>query len=155
MPRGLTSPAPLPELAVDPTTLTGEWQLERRIADHRTGEMGQMVGSLSLTLDPSGLWWAERGTLRWAGRDIPAQRLLAVRLLNGEWWMTFADGSPFHTWQPGRLVHHPCQADRYAGLVDVHPSGDLMRILWDIEGPAKRQRIFTRYRRQTPGAATI
>lgn len=90
-----------------------------------------------------GLRWEEEGTLLWAGRRLSAERKYALSLVGGEWWMTFEDGGLFHRWRPGVRLEHPCGADRYVGLLDLEPGE--MRILWDVFGPSKRQRIFTRY----------
>ena len=61
---------------------------------------------------------------------------------DGAWQVRFADGRPFHPWRPGVWVDHPCNADLYRGLVDASP--DRLRILWDVVGPTKDQRLFTR-----------
>lgn len=93
------------------------------------------------------LRWEEEGTLYWGGRCLSAHRTLALRLVGGEWWMTFEHGGLFHRWQPAERLEHPCLADRYLGWLDLDPEGRQMRLLWDVTGPSKSQRIFTRYRR--------
>lgn len=143
----------------DPYALLGRWRLDRRVTDRLAGLTGRMWGTLTVsghsagpgrarTPGPSiGLRWEEEGTLDWGGRRLGAQRTLTLRLIGGEWWMTFEDGGLFHPWQPGQRLEHPCGADRYLGRLDVDREARRMRILWEVTGPSKSQRIFTRYRR--------
>jgi uncharacterized protein DUF6314 len=130
---------------VDPRSLLGDWRLDRRVVDRRAGLFGTVHGTLSLVEDGALISWREHGTLHWNGADHPITReLLVVEEADG-WQVRFADGRAFHPWRPGEVVEHPCNADRYRGLVDVRP--DRLRILWDVVGPAKEQRLFTRCRR--------
>ena len=124
-----------------PGELAGRWSLARRVADRRAGVAGTMTGELLVAPDGAGLRWEERGILRWAGHELPASRTYLIR----DGWVLFADGRPFHPWLPGRPVTHPCRADVYTGLVRV--DGDRIRTLWDVRGPAKDQRLVTRFRR--------
>jgi hypothetical protein len=131
----------------DPRDLVGEWHLARRVVDRRAGLSGTVAGTLTLTADGTRVRWVERGTLRWNGADLPVTRELLITPEAQGWLVRFADGRPFHPWRPGEVVDHPCNADLYRGLVDVGP--DRLRVLWDVVGPAKEQRIFTRCRRST------
>lgn len=138
--------------------LVGRWDLDRRVTDRLTGITGRMRGTLRVSHDADrvgepgslspleGLRWEEEGTLRWEGTRLHASRNLALRVVDGEWWMTFEGGGLFHRWRPGELLEHPCGADRYVGRLDLDPSGGRMRIVWEVNGPSKRQLIFTRYR---------
>jgi hypothetical protein len=129
----------------DPRSLVGEWRLARRVVDRRAHLFGTVQGTLSLVDDGALIRWREHGTLRWNGADLPVTReLLLVEEADG-WQVRFADGRLFHPWRPGEVVEHPCNADRYRGLVDV--GRDRLRVLWDVLGPAKDQRLFTRCRR--------
>jgi hypothetical protein len=134
-------------VGTNPAALVGEWALERRVSDRRLRRHGRVDGVLSVASDGDGFSWTEHGTLCWDGRTLAVTRTLGVHRLDGSWWMTFSDGRPFHPWQPGRAVIHPCAADTYAGVVDVDASGDVLRVLWVVTGPAKDQRIFSRCRR--------
>jgi hypothetical protein len=125
----------------DPRSLLGEWRLKRRVVDRRAALFGTVLGTLSLVDEGPRIRWRERGTLRWDGADLPITRELLLQRDNGEWQVRFADGRPFHRWLPGALVEHQCNADLYRGLVDAAP--DRLRVLWDVLGPGKDQRIFT------------
>jgi hypothetical protein len=133
-----------PVAAADPYELIGEWKLLRRMVDRRAGLRGRMHGTLSVAVDEQGFSWLEQGTLDWDGQVLPVHRQLYVRQLDGQWWTTFADGRPFHVFDPGRPVIHPCRADTYSGVLDVDPGVGVLRTLWDVTGPYKAQRIFTR-----------
>jgi hypothetical protein len=132
---------------IDPAALVGQWALQRRVSDRRSRRHGRVEGLLSVAPDGDGFAWIERGTLRWDGAAMAVTRTLGVHRLDGTWWMTFADGRPFHPWGPGRAVVHPCAADTYIGVVDVDPTGGVLRVWWRVTGPAKDQRIFSRGRR--------
>jgi hypothetical protein len=125
--------------------LVGGWGLWRRVADRRLGVQGTVVGELVVKAERDGLRWAERGTLRWDGRSHPVSRTYLLREGPDGWEVRFADGRLFHPWRPGVTVTHPCRADVYTGLVTV--DGGRMRTLWDVRGPAKDQRLVTRYAR--------
>lgn len=129
---------------VPPTALLGRWRLARRLRDARLH--GAFAGALTLTADGDGVRWDEAGTLRWAGQDIPATRRYLLRPGADGWWVHFEDGRPFHPWTPGEWVTHPCRADVYRGLVTVD-GPDRWRVLWDVAGPAKDQRIVSRLTR--------
>jgi hypothetical protein len=129
----------------DPRALAGEWRLARRVADRRARLFGTVQGTLSLVADGALLRWREHGTLRWNGADLPVTRELLLTEEPDGWQVRFADGRPFHPWRPGAVVVHPCNADLYRGFVDARP--DRLRVLWDVTGPAKDQRLFTRCRR--------
>jgi hypothetical protein len=137
---------------VDPTELLGVWDLARRIVerpdDGSAPRHGRVVGTLTLTADGAGVHWFEQATLAWRGEQLAVTRRL--RLVPGEdgWWVCFADRSPFHPWRPGAPVVHRCGDDTYRGIVAVAP-GEL-RVLWDVTGPTKDLRLFTRCRRATP-----
>lgn len=133
--------------AADPLGLVGVWALRRRVADYGAGQHGRMAGTLTISPDTGGARWDETGVLTWDGRQIPVSRALALRVLDGAWWVTFADGSPFHPWAPGEVVVHPCGPDTYRGLVRLDRDGGRLRILWEVTGPATRQRLFSRCHR--------
>jgi hypothetical protein len=105
---------------------------------------GTVAGELVIAVDADGLRWDESGTLRWDGGRYRVSRSYLLRADDG-WWVRFTDGRPFHPWRPGETVTHPCRADVYTGLVAV--DGDRMRTCWDVRGPAKDQRLVTRFAR--------
>ncbi|WP_375489771.1 DUF6314 family protein [uncultured Jatrophihabitans sp.] len=127
-----------------PAELAGTWRLGRRVHDRRLGAFGTVTGTLTLEPADDGLRWLERGRFLFAGQRFDSSRelLLTPDGHGGGWTMRFADGGVFHPWRPGEVVTHPCRADMYRGLVDVAPQR--LRILWDVTGPAKDQRLVTR-----------
>lgn len=134
---------------VAPTELLGRWRLHRRLADRRTGVIGQVAGHLQLERDGERIRWFEQGELQWDGRTIPVHRELQIVADGDAWLVCFADGRPFHPWRPGETVEHPCRADRYRGLVLIDRDRTRLRIGWDVAGPAKDQRILSRCYRQS------
>lgn len=130
---------------IEPPALLGEWQLFRRVHDRRAQVFGTVRGTLTLVEDGRRIRWLERGTLGWSGAQLPVTRELLLVEEPGGWQVRFADGRPFHAWRPGEVVEHPCNADLYRGLVDARR--DRLRIVWDVVGPAKQQRLLTRCRR--------
>ena len=136
---------------VDPTDLLGTWALTRRIVDREAGtrRFGHVTGTLTLRADDVDgdlVEWEEAGTLTWAGQSLQVRRRLLVRRDDDRGWtVCFDDGSPFHPWTPGRPVVHDCLADTYRGMVATD-DGEL-RVLWDVSGPHKDRRLFTRCRR--------
>ena len=106
-----------------------------------------MDGTLELRLDDDHVRWVEHGTLSWDGQRLEVTRELRIVPRVEGWLVCFADGREFHPWAPGRLVTHPCRADTYRGVIDAEPPAGRLRVLWDVTGPAKDQRLFTRCRR--------
>lgn len=131
---------------MDPRDLVGRWRLDRLVADRRAGLFGRVRGELSVQADAGGLRWVEVGQLRWDARILTVSRTLLMRRSGDGWWMTFADGRPFHPWLPGRQVRHDCLADVYLGVIDARP--DRIRTVWDVNGPATSQRLVTRFARR-------
>jgi hypothetical protein len=127
--------------------LSGEWSIDRDVADLRSGQTGRFTGTLCVAADGAGYAWREQGELTWGEYTGNAGRLLRLSRHDGEWWMCFADGRLFHPWRPGEVVH-PCAADVYRGTIAFEGAGpDRFEISWDVTGPAKRQRIVSRMSR--------
>ena len=138
-----------------PTDLLGVWQLERRLVDRHAGGFGQVNGWLELTLVGSTVHWLELGELRWDGGRYEVTRELHIVPVGDGWEVRFTDGRAFHAWRPGELVEHPCRADLYRGLIRIDHGRTRLRVLWDVTGPFKDQRIMTRcVRSLSPGAPT-
>lgn len=142
----------------DPRTLLGRWALRRRVTDRTTGLVGTVRGTLQISAHADSLLWEEAGrfdwmlpasgTSRWQpARSAQISRSLRLALADGQWWMQFADGRPFHPWRPGAVVEHPCAADLYRGIVAVDRGSTRMRTVWDVSGPTKDQRLVTRLTR--------
>ena len=134
-----------PDVLIAPSELAGRWSFQRRVADLDSGRFGSATGTL--TVDGDRLVWTEAGELTWHGRRAPVRRTMGFARIENAWWMTFADGRPFHPWRLGQVVEHPCRADLYRGLLVLDRDANRMRIGWDVVGPAKHERIVTRYRR--------
>ena len=132
---------------VEPTDLLGTWRLDRRIID-RDGpqrRFGRVQGTLTLTVRDDGVVdWREQGELAWNGQLLAVSRTLHVVRTGTGWTVHFDDGREFHPWRPGAPVVHPCRADTYCGLVSVDPDRARLRVVWDVTGPAKDRRLFTR-----------
>lgn len=132
---------------VRPTDLLGVWQLERRLFD-RPGGFGRVTGWLELTYVGTTVHWLELGELTWFGRTYEVTRELHIVPAGAGWQVRFTDGRIFHDWRPGEQVEHPCGKDLYRGLIDVDAALTRLRVLWDVSGPLKDQRIITRCRRR-------
>jgi hypothetical protein len=140
------SPHPI---EVDPASMAGSWSMERDLLDRLTGQRGEFTGRLTIDAAPHGFDWTESGHLTWDGHTLTASRQLALRRVDGQWWMTFADGRPFHPWRIGEDVLHPCAEDLYRGRITVASPDDSgrpvgLQISWDVTGPRKHQHIVTR-----------
>lgn len=139
---------------VQPTDLLGRWILQRRLTDRRAGVIGRVTGTLELSrVGDDQVRWFEQGELAWDGRTLEVHRELFVRREPDQWMVYFNDGRPFHPWLPGKTVEHPCVADLYRGYLDVDRDRARLRVLWDVAGPAKDQRIISRCRRATDSGA--
>jgi hypothetical protein len=141
-----------PVPGVEPTELLGVWALDRRIVDRPVEggavQFGRVVGTLTLAADGRDVAWHEEGVLSWSGHDLPVSRRLIVRDTADGWVVCFEDGRLFHPWSPGAPVVHECAPDTYRGLVGVTDDHLTMRVVWDVSGPNKDRRLFTRCRRR-------
>lgn len=136
----------------DPRRLIGAWRFDRTLTDLATGRHGIATGTLSITEpDGLGLCWYEQGELSWAGTTVPVTRELRIvpTPSAGEWQVTFADGRPFHPWQPGAVVEHLCGDDEYRGRIDLRGE-DEFRVEWTVSGPNKQHRYLTDCHRTRP-----
>lgn len=129
--------------------LPGSWTVERALEDAALGA-GRFEGVATFSPSPDGgLEWVETGRLVLGAYDGPARRRLLVRREAGGWMVRFDDGRAFHplalrtTADP---VVHPCGEDVYDGRYEV-VGPDAFDVAWHVRGPAKDQRISSRYRR--------
>jgi hypothetical protein len=150
--------------------LRGDWNVVRRICDHRTGQVGWFRGQASFRSGEAGLSqggepggeagsagpvgrvlaYDEHGELRFGGHRGPASRsLLYLERADGSADVRFADGREFYrldlrsgTWQ----AEHPCRADRYLVTTTV-PAADRFTERWRVTGPAKDYELTTTYTR--------
>ena len=150
--RGSPGGATLPRVertAHDPAVyLPGTWTVKRSLDDAELGA-GRFEGTATFAPDGELIVWRESGRLQLGGFDGPARRELQVVLGHGVWEVRFADGRPFHRLElrsHAVAVEHLCGADRYLGEYRVEGPG-AFTVSWRVEGPAKRQRLATRYMR--------
>lgn len=142
-------------MSVAPTELIGTWTLARRVHDRISRRHGRVSGAVEFSAAESGVRWIERGVLIWDGRELDVSRELQVVAAGPGWMVRFSDGRDFHPWRPGQAVTHPCRADVYCGQIDVNPSRSRIRIIWDVSGPAKDQRLYSRLDRVTADITTV
>lgn len=137
------------------TYLPGTWRVERALEDARAGA-GRFAGSATFTPVAGEIEWVETGRMTLGGYDGAARRTLRlVRDATG-WEVRFADGRPFHRLdlEDDRCgFEHPCGADRYRGALAVH-GPDAFEIGWEVDGPAKAQRLTGRYSRDSFSASS-
>jgi hypothetical protein len=129
------------------TFLEGRWSVDRDLVDRE--RHGRFEGLATFTRAGDGLVWDEVGEIDLDGHRGPARRRLEVQPAHGDWEVRFDDGRPFHALDlsTGRCVaEHDCGEDRYEGAFQVHGS-DAFDVVWHVRGPAKAQRIVSRYRR--------
>ena len=141
--------------------LSGEWDLARRISDHRTGQVGTFRGTASYRPSAESgsgrtLAYTESGELRLGGRRGPASRsLLVVDAGDGTADIRFADGREFYRLdlRSGTCAaEHPCRADLYNVTV-TRLSPDCYAETWRVTGPAKDYELRTTYTRS--GRASV
>ena len=128
----------------------GKWSVERMIED-RLGPDGVFTGAAVFAPAPEGLAYREAGLLRLGGGPaFHAERAYLWREAGGRIVVAFADGRPFHDFDPAEPVaHHPCAADDYAVRYDF--SGwPHWRAEWTVTGPRKDYTMTSLY---SPGAA--
>jgi hypothetical protein len=128
--------------------LPGRWTVDRTLHDAARGA-GTFAGEAEFAPDAAGIAWRERGRLRLGGYDGPAARELRIEPDGAGWAVRFADGRPFHPLDlsGGRCAAaHPCGGDVYEGEYEL-AGPDELRVRWRVRGPAKDQRIESRYRR--------
>ncbi len=139
MSRRFASVGPMEHSGTAPTDLVGVWELSRVVEDLLADERREVRGTATLELEsPDRVRWSEEGTMTWAGRSVPVSRRLSVDRLDAGWFVHFEDGRPFHPWDVGVRVDHPCGPDHYRGLIETE--GDPVerwRVEWRAVGPEK------------------
>jgi Family of unknown function (DUF6314) len=134
--------------------LAGTWDVERELRDGAS--TGTFSGTAEFVPDGAGLRWDEAGRARFGGHEGEARRALAIVADGDAWQVRFDDGRSFHDLdlRAGRWpAAHDCGADRYEGLYELD-GADAMTVWWRVRGPAKDQRIVSRYRRRTTRTGT-
>lgn len=138
--------------------LSGDWNVERRIRDHRGGQVGSFSGTASFRSGADSaagrtLAYAESGELRLGNHRGPAGRsLLVIDAGDGTADVRFADGREFYRLDlraGSCAAAHPCRADRYLVTV-TRLSGDSYAETWRVTGPDKDYELQTTYTRMGP-----
>lgn len=135
--------------------LSGDWDLERLIEDHRTGQHGVFRGQASFrpSADDQVLEYTEDGELDFGGYHGPASRSLIYRgCSDGTADVRFADGREFYRLdlRSGTCqAEHPCRADQYLVTV-TRRSPVSFTETWRVAGPSKDYDMTATYTR--PGA---
>jgi hypothetical protein len=145
---------PLPDLL---SYLRGEWQVARRLTDHRSGTSGEFAGTASFHAlgstasfrapdGTAGLAYREGGELRFGDHVGPASReLIYLAAEEGGLDVRFSDGREFYRLElsGGRwTAGHPCGADHYQVTGELL-GPDRYAERWQVTGPAKNYEIDT------------
>jgi Family of unknown function (DUF6314) len=135
----------------------GHWHFRRRIAALGGIEMVRVEGVIEFAADTHGLVAEERGALRLAGTAAPmaAGRRTLWRPAEGEIAVCFADGRPFHRFDPAApqpQASHDCPPDRYEVAYDFR-AFPLWAARWRVSGPKKQYLMVTLHARETAALA--
>ncbi len=141
-PAADASGPPLPDLL---SYLRGDWQVARRLTDHRSGTAGEFTGTASFrALGRAGLAYREEGELRFGGHLGPASRdLIYLAAADGALDVRFGDGRAFYRLEAsgGRwTAGHPCGLDHYQVTGELLGAGRYAEH-WQVTGPAKNYEI--------------
>jgi hypothetical protein len=135
--------------------LSGDWQLERLISDHRTGQEGVFRGQACFrpSAEDQVLEYREDGELEFGGYRGQASRSLIYRgRSDGAADVRFADGREFYRLdlRSGSCqAEHPCRADQYLVTVTKRSPVSFTET-WRVAGPGKDYEMTATYTR--PGA---
>lgn len=126
----------------------GTWHLARDIDDWLSGAPARLEGSAALTASGIGATYEETGTLRLGtGPSVAARRRYLWRDVGHEIAVAFADGRPFHSFDPGEAqpeAEHLCGADLYRVRYDF-TAWPVWRAVWEVRGPRKDYRLVSVY----------
>jgi len=128
--------------------LAGRWRVTREIAD-AIGPDGRFDGEAVFSEAPGGLDYVERGVLRLGGAVLQAERRALWRAEGPRVAVFFADGRPFHTFDPAAPrpeARHVCGADVYVVAYDC-AFWPHWETVWRVHGPRKDYRMVTRHAR--------
>ncbi|MGL4281653.1 MAG: DUF6314 family protein [Albidovulum sp.] len=127
----------------------GRWSVGRRIEDRLARAEGCFDGVAEFAPGAQGgLTYRETGELRLGdGPAFTAERSYLWREGGGRIIVDFADGRPFHTFDPAEpAAHHLCVADDYTVRYDFSRWPE-WQAEWTVRGPRKDYTMRSLYRR--------
>ncbi|MCA0272725.1 MAG: DUF6314 family protein [Proteobacteria bacterium] len=127
----------------------GRWSIGRRIEDRLARAEGRFDGEAVFAPDGhGGLTYRETGELRLGGGPaFTAERSYLWRETDGRIIVDFADGRPFHGFDPAApAAHHLCIADDYT-VRYVFAGWPEWQAEWTVCGPRKDYTMLSLYRR--------
>jgi hypothetical protein len=129
----------------------GEWNFRRLIADPDGRETGRAEGVLRFVPDEGGLAAEEQGVLRLQdGTVLNGARRTLWRQEAGRLCLYFADGRPFHDFDPALEkpgARHDCPPDLYDVAYDF-TAFPRWRSTWRVTGPRKDYVMSTDHARR-------
>ena len=129
----------------------GAWTLRRVIEDAAAGETWRFEGRAVFAPDAEGLAYVETGRLSGPGEtSFEAERRYLWRPAGSEIAIFFADGRPFHRFDPlsGDMeTPHLCGADLYRVTYTLDLPGAFTQI-WRVTGPRKDAHITSHFTRR-------
>ncbi|SLN59328.1 DUF6314 family protein [Pseudooctadecabacter jejudonensis] len=128
----------------------GHFTVSRTIEDRRSGAQSQFEGTADIIATPEGATYAEAGELILPAGRFAAERSYLWRTTAGRIEVLFADGRPFHDFDPevgGQATEHLCGADMYRGGYDFS-EWTCWAVRWDVTGPRKDYTSVTWYVRR-------
>lgn len=129
----------------------GEYTVSREITDARAGGTSRFEGRAVIKPHDGGAIYTETGTLVMSSQRFAAERSYVWREEAGRIYVAFADGAPFHDFDPqkgGAATEHLCGEDMYRGGYDFS-EWSCWAVRWDVSGPRKDYASVTWYVRQT------
>ncbi len=127
----------------------GHWRIARTVEDRLAGQAARFEGVAELAPDDIGMKWHERGTLHLPGQPpVRAERVYLWRASGRGIEVLFADGRPFHRFEPGReeSARHDCAPDLYRVRYDFAGWPE-WRAVWEVTGPRKDYVMRSSYAR--------
>ncbi len=126
----------------------GNWVLERRIKDRKTGDTAKFIGKACIAPAAQGAKYTETGVLTIGGSSVEAVRVYRWDVEDeGSISIYFEDGRFFHKIDPGECpaAAHDCAPDVYKGEYDFG-QWPIWRLTWHVSGPRKDYTSVTVFR---------
>lgn len=128
----------------------GDWRFLRRVTDAQGQIAARVAGQVRFGPDAEGLICDESGEMSVPGAPpLRAERRTLWRLEPGRIVVRFADGRPFHSFDPAVTrpeASHGCAPDVYRVVYDFGHWPDWQAI-WRVTGPRKNYVMTTDYAR--------